>query len=132
MTINQRLKEYFESKKIDAPEFYKKIGIDRIEWSGWINSAKPISLLKLQRIVNTFPDLNARWLLTGEGDMLVFEPVGAKVAAERSAGNEVGNEILELYKKMLADKDNEINFLRNQLIGSNKIEVDGGKKGMAM
>lgn len=71
MTINQRLNCFFEYTKLDAPEFYKRIGVDRIEWSGWINSAKPISVMKLQRIIMGFPELNARWLMVGDGEMII-------------------------------------------------------------
>jgi hypothetical protein len=70
MTINQRLKEFFESKKIDAPAFYKKIGATRGDWSGWINTGKPIPVAKLQLIVSAFPELDSRWLLVGEGNMI--------------------------------------------------------------
>jgi len=70
MTINQRLREYFESKNITAPVFYKSIGSEKGEWSGWINSSKAISVAKIQNILNSCPDLNARWFLTGTGAML--------------------------------------------------------------
>lgn len=70
MTINQRLIEYYETKNISAPEFYKKFGGNRNEWSGWSNSGKPITVAKIQRILAEFPDINARWFLTGEGQML--------------------------------------------------------------
>ena len=70
MTINQRLSQYIVTEKVSPPEFYKKIGVNKNVWSGWINSGRAISVTKLQEIVENAPKLNARWLLTGEGEML--------------------------------------------------------------
>lgn len=70
MTVNQRLSVYIAEKKIDPPEFYKKIGASRGDWSGWINAGKAIPLNKLQLITSICKDLNVRWLITGEGEML--------------------------------------------------------------
>ncbi len=65
-TINQRLKEYLEEKKIQAPAIYNKIGVSRVVWSNYINGGQPISLSKLQLIIGLLPNLNVRWLLTGD------------------------------------------------------------------
>jgi hypothetical protein len=68
-TINQRLKEFLDYNHIQAPEFYRKIGVGRMEYSGWITAGRSISVPKLQSILNNYLQLNARWLLVGQGDM---------------------------------------------------------------
>lgn len=73
MSINQRVIEFFESKKIPAPDFYRKIGVNRIEWSKWVNDFKPITVKHLQSIISAYNELNARWLMTGEGEMMINE-----------------------------------------------------------
>ena len=75
MTINQRLKEFVDQNNIAAPDMYRKIGVSRMEYSGWITAGKPISVNKLQTILQLYPDLNARWLLLGEGEMQENIPV---------------------------------------------------------
>jgi len=70
MTINQRLKEFVDHNNISAPDLYRKIGVSRMDYSGWITAGKPISVNKLQAILQLYPDLNARWLLLGEGTMM--------------------------------------------------------------
>lgn len=68
--INQRLKKYIDLKKINGPEVYNGTKISRQLWSNYINTSKSIPLDKLTSILKRLPDLNARWLLTGEGSML--------------------------------------------------------------
>jgi hypothetical protein len=65
-TINQRLKEFVEEKKIIPSDIYSKIGVTRIQWSNWFNAGAPISLGKLQLIIGLLPTVNVRWLMTGE------------------------------------------------------------------
>jgi hypothetical protein len=69
MTINERLKEFIDYNKINAPEFYRKLGVGRMEYAGWITAGRAISVAKIQIILNCYPNLNARWLLVGEGQM---------------------------------------------------------------
>jgi hypothetical protein len=70
ISINQRLKKVIELKKIEPPEFYKKLGVNRTVWSGWINANKSISVAKIVLILTELKDIDARWLLTGEGEMI--------------------------------------------------------------
>ena len=69
MTVNQRLREFVEANKISPPDIYKRIGATRMEYSGWITLGRAISLTKVQAILELYPDLNARWFLTGDGEM---------------------------------------------------------------
>lgn len=70
MRTGDRIKFFLESKKIDASTIYKKIGTDRNTWSGWVNDGRPIKLEAIKKFIEYFPDINARWLITGEGEML--------------------------------------------------------------
>lgn len=68
--INQRLKKYIDLKKIDGPVLYKGTRITRQSWNSFIKSGKSIPSEKLGIVISKMPDLNARWLLTGEGSMI--------------------------------------------------------------
>lgn len=110
MTINQRLKDFFDSKNILAPVFYKRIGVSRTVWSSWINDFKPITVKQIQSIVNAYEELNARWLLTGEGDMLIVSSENDTVNKIEDAGS--------CYR--CQEKDRQIQKLQNDLIESQK------------
>jgi len=75
MTINQRLKEFVDQNNIAPPDLYRKIGVSRMEYSGWISAGRPISVTKLQAILQLYPDLNARWFLLGEGSLQENTPM---------------------------------------------------------
>lgn len=74
-SINKRLTEYVAYKKIEGGVIQKQIGIRRQAWYEWIQMDSAIPLRYLQKIISLFPDLDARWFMTGEGTMLVGEDV---------------------------------------------------------
>jgi transcriptional regulator with XRE-family HTH domain len=68
-TINQRLKSIFEEKKIKVNAVAAELEIDYRQFNNWLNNTKP-SVEGLQKILKYFPNIDARWLLTGEGEMI--------------------------------------------------------------
>jgi hypothetical protein len=73
MTVNERLSEYLKSEKISDPDIYKKIGVGQSTFAGWLKQGKAIPLAKLQMIVTLLPELNVRWLLTGDSESKIKE-----------------------------------------------------------
>lgn len=67
--INQRLKQIVDLKNIEGPDIYNGTKLSRQAWSDFINTNKSIPSEKLAIVVGKIPYINARWLLTGEGDM---------------------------------------------------------------
>ena len=67
MSVKERLKQYIEHKKMSVRSFEKVCGLSY----GYINNMR-VSMQpdKVENIATHFPDLNTRWLLTGEGSML--------------------------------------------------------------
>jgi predicted methyltransferase len=114
-SINERLKQSVEYKKINPPDIYNKIGVRRQIWGGWLNQNQAIPLDKLVKIVKLMSDIDARWLLTGEGEMinqagaipeLVEEPKATyKNSHCCSRCKDLENQI-ELYKKVLSLYEN--------------------------
>ena len=66
-TVKERLMRYIKFKKLSQKRFEEAVGLS----NGYLNSLrKSPTATKLQSIIDTFPDLNQQWLLTGEGNML--------------------------------------------------------------
>lgn len=69
-TVKQRLVEYLKHKGIGQNRFERMAGLS----IGYIAKLRiEPSPTKLRGIINAAPDLNERWLLTGEGSMLMEE-----------------------------------------------------------
>lgn len=72
ITVKQRLVEYLKYKKIGQNRFERLAGLS----IGYINKLRrEPSVTKIRCILNAAPDLNEKWLLTGEGNMLLDSDV---------------------------------------------------------
>lgn len=68
-TVNQRFAEFVEYTKLGNKEFAESINAQPNEVTNWKAETK-IPLYRLETILNKYKNLNARWLITGEGKML--------------------------------------------------------------
>lgn len=70
-TVKQRLVEFIAALNITQAEFQRRCNLS----SGYINNmVNGIGAAKLDQILSEYPLLNAKWLLTGEGEMLKPQP----------------------------------------------------------
>lgn len=66
-TVRERLIKFIEFKRISQYKFTSLVGLSM----GYVNNiGLSISRLSQAKIEDKFPELNMKWLLTGEGDML--------------------------------------------------------------
>lgn len=69
-TVKERLIIFIRKKGLSQKRFEQAVGLS----NGYINQLRHSpSATKLQRIIDAFPDLNDKWLLTGQGEMLKTE-----------------------------------------------------------
>jgi phage repressor protein C with HTH and peptisase S24 domain len=66
MLIINRIKKIIEYKKISTRRFCIEVGIA----NGFFDKVKDVGSEKLLKILNTYSDISAEWLLTGKGEML--------------------------------------------------------------
>jgi phage repressor protein C with HTH and peptisase S24 domain len=64
--ITNRILQLIEYKGINKNKFYIKTGLS----NGFLDKVKDIGASKIEQILNSYPDINPEWLLTGKGDML--------------------------------------------------------------
>lgn len=69
LSVNKRFKEYVDIKKIDQVEIVETIQVEKTQISKWLKPKIQISGTGLIAIVKNYKDIDARWLLTGEGSM---------------------------------------------------------------
>ena len=69
-TVKERLIIFMRKKGLSQKRFEQAVGLS----NGYINQLRHSpSATKLQRIIDAFPDLNDKWLMTGQGEMLKTE-----------------------------------------------------------
>jgi transcriptional regulator with XRE-family HTH domain len=98
--VNQRLEEYIKTKNISQADLSRMLNISRSAVSAWFNEkAEEIPPRKIIRIIELFKDLNARWLITGDGEMLSGSPIPEPVTDQTKSMLEALQLIRELHKE---------------------------------
>ena len=67
-TFPERLKFLINQKKLSNAELAEKIGIQKSTVSHLLSGRNKPGFDFLNKLVKVFPDINLRWLITGEGD----------------------------------------------------------------
>ena len=67
--MKERIQKYMDFKNINAGELSVKLEVQRSNISHILNGRNKPSAAFIEKMLNVFQDLNARWLLTGEGNM---------------------------------------------------------------
>lgn len=67
--MKDRIKEYIDYKGISPGELAGLLDVQRSNISHILNGRNKPGASFIERFLTVFPELNARWLLTGEGTM---------------------------------------------------------------
>jgi transcriptional regulator with XRE-family HTH domain len=67
--MKDRIVQFIETEKLTAAEFADKIGVQRSSVSHVLNGRNNPGFSFIQKILETFPTINSRWLLTGQGEL---------------------------------------------------------------
>ena len=68
--MKERIKQYMDYKSISAGELSSLLDVQRSNISHILNGRNKPGASFIEKFLIVFPDLNARWLLTGEGEMV--------------------------------------------------------------
>ena len=68
--MKDRIQKYMDYANINAGELATRLEVQRSNISHILNGRNKPSAAFIEKMLNVFPDLNARWLLTGEGSMI--------------------------------------------------------------
>jgi hypothetical protein len=121
-TINDRLKRFLFEKKLTHKQVSRALDINDQQFNNWCACVKP-SIDGLEKIIRHFPDLSARWLMTGEGNMYCIEN-SLKKSKRFSEG-----EGQDDFQKLLMRLDYDINEMRqlNPLVEELLLEIKNMK-----
>lgn len=129
LSINQRLKLFLDSKDFSNQDLRVALGVKtRQQISNWLLSKEKMPDKHIFKIIDMFDDLNARWLITGKGQMNDLEE-GLVIASDFKSKYHTCKMCIEkegmvkLLEKQALQKDNLILEL-NEKIGRLKQQLD--------
>jgi len=94
--MKDRIKQYMDYKSISAGELSSRLDVQRSNISHILNGRNKPGATFIEKLLINFPDLNARWLFTGDGEMI--ENIVDKVVSEHknTSPNETANKLLNI------------------------------------
>lgn len=95
--IKERILQFVEYKGIAKEFFFEKIGVTYGNFKGKAKQ-KALSSDTLATIVTSFPDLNATWVLTGNGPMI---KENAPPAPPNEDYNKLKDELIESQREVI-------------------------------
>lgn len=114
-TFPQRLERLIEELRINQSKFADLIGEPRPTISKYLSESKGYKpgFDNIQKIMKTFPNLNGRWLILGEGEIWTTD-YSAELQAQLVENQKKHSE-LESAKKMIDTQEKLIGFLENEV-----------------
>lgn len=111
--VNSRISRFIKEKKIKQKELSEALGVARQTVSNLINDRYNPSLDFLQKLALSFPKLNTRWILLGEGDMIHEGSVVVQELGEMRIKLMACEDLCGILKKQIDDKEEIIALLKS-------------------
>ena len=102
--MKDRIQQYMDYKSISAGELASVLDVQRSNISHILNGRNKPGAAFIEKFLISFPDLNARWLLTGQGDMLLDEMKQTISEAKPDKVNRVEEPSKTIEKSVKNDK----------------------------
>ena len=118
MTVNQTIEILLKNKKLTQQEFGIQLGVTKQTINNWVTGVVQIPTKHIITILNLYPELNARWLLTGAGEMGEIEKSTieeSKNALKLQAKNELLLKQLQEKELLIAELYKQIGRLEAEL-----------------
>lgn len=109
--IKQRILQFIEYKGITQYEVYKNTGITR----GILTQNNGISEENLSRFLEYYHEISTKWLLTGEGSMLISEIVHQPDEISAGSPKDDKNPAQNNTTDMISHHDADVSILTNKI-----------------
>lgn len=103
--MEDRIKKFMESKGISPSELADAIGVQRSNVTHVLKGRNKPSFQFIEKLLQIYPEINAKWLLLGEGNMIegvsksrtLFDPIPEPITTPVSSDKKPITEIVEDY-----------------------------------
>ena len=69
--MNSRIKQFMDYRGVSSSELADTIGVQRSNVTHVLQGRNKPGFQFISKLLETYPEINAKWLITGEGEMLV-------------------------------------------------------------
>lgn len=114
-SIGLRLKKVLEKKQMSYSEFANAADIHYNSVTRMLNGETSMNSKTLHKVFMVFPDLNARWFITGEGSMMSTENEEVNHVNESETLYQGSNISLDTKIKAIVTNDFMINIIKEAL-----------------
>lgn len=90
--MKERIQKYMDFKNINAGELATRLEVQRSNISHILNGRNKPSAAFIEKMLTIFPDLDARWLLTGQGDMTLSQHNGSSDNVAKDISKQIKEE----------------------------------------
>ena len=104
--IEERLKAVIAYSGLNDSAFARKIGVQQMTLWRQINGARKISLETIMAVADAFPEIDANWLLRGNGSMLADND-----AQEKRIDNLI--DVISMQQETIKNLQEKIKQLQN-------------------
>lgn len=103
--MEERIKKFMEYKGISPSELADAIGVQRSNVTHVIKARNKPSFQFIEKLLQIYPEINAKWLLLGEGNMVegisksrtLFDPVSEPLIDKAITEKKIEPEIIKDY-----------------------------------
>jgi phage repressor protein C with HTH and peptisase S24 domain len=95
--VSKRVGQYIDKKGLSYYAFENSLNASRGSISKAVKEGKSIGSNTLEKILSAYPDLNATWLLTGDGEMLNTNVAGNVTTYKLKSDTAVESQQIPLY-----------------------------------
>lgn len=74
MEIGERIRVLLVHENVTQVQLSKDLNVSRSAVSQWLSKSNSLSLSAITALLNRFPNVNARWLITGVGSIYENKP----------------------------------------------------------
>lgn len=103
MSVGERLREYLKLQKVSRKDFAEAIGVNYNSLSRMLTEGRTMQSDTIEKALKYFPNLNARWLITGEGSPELKMIDAASITNELLASAVVKQHLEEIVKRKLEE-----------------------------
>lgn len=85
--MNSRIKRFMDYKNMSSSELADSIGVQRSNVTHVLHGRNKPSFQFISKLLETYPEINAKWLIMGKGNMLEHEELNQQRLFEETSSS---------------------------------------------